>query len=545
MNTATLLLQAATRHPDQIAVRCGERAVDYATFADRAARLGRALRSLGLETGDRVAIVQRNGIELLETVYGSLLAGMAVVPINMRLHPREIAYIANDSACRAIVHTAEFNPGLDSVAADMADVRVRISTTPSHGEHGYEALMAGSDPLTRAVDVYPEAVAWLFYTSGTTGRPKGVIWTHRTVHNLVLSYLADIYSMQPDDVVLHAAPLSHGSGTVALSAIARAAQNIILHTPSFDTAALFEQVEKHGVTNIAFLAPTQIVKMLDEFEPGRYDVSSLRCVLYGGAPMYTEHLRRALETFGPIFVQIFGQGESPLTISYLSALEHVRWWQEGHERLSSAGIPRTGIEIRIGDDDNNTVAVGETGEILCRGEIVMPGYWRNPTATADTLRGGWLHTGDVGKLDERGYLYVLDRSKDMVVSGGNNIYPREVEDVLQMHPAVAECAVIGIPDEYWGEAVHSIVCLHEGERASADELLAWCVAHLASYKKPRSFEFRDALPKSAYGKIMKRELREEYWQGRDRRVGGGMATEIVVVDDESPAAMAAERTDGA
>src|SRR5581483_3255532 len=213
MNTATLLLQAATRQPEQIAVRCGERAVDYATFADRAARLGQALRSLGLETGDRVAIVQRNGIELLETVYGSLLAGMAVVPINMRLHPREIAYIANDSGCRAIVHTPEFNAGLDSVAAGMTDVRVRISTSPSHGEHDYDRLLRTGAPLPGPVDLYPEAVAWLFYTSGTTGRPKGVIWTHRTVHNLVLSYLADIYSMQPSDVVLHAAPLSHGSGT--------------------------------------------------------------------------------------------------------------------------------------------------------------------------------------------------------------------------------------------------------------------------------------------------------------------------------------------
>src|SRR5205814_1619161 len=211
----------------------------------------------GLDTGDRVAIVQRNGIELLETVYGSLLAGLAVVPINMRLHPREIAYIAKDSGCRAIVHTAEFNARLDSVADDMSEVGVRISTAPSHGEHDYQSLLMDGRPLPRAVDVYPEAVAWLFYTSGTTGRPKGVIWTHRTVHNLVLSYLADIYSMQPSDVVLHAAPLSHGSGTVALSAIARAAQNVILHTPSFDTATLFELIERHRVTNIAFLAPTQ------------------------------------------------------------------------------------------------------------------------------------------------------------------------------------------------------------------------------------------------------------------------------------------------
>lgn len=526
MNTATLLTQAARTYPDQIAVRCGDRAVDYATFAGRSARLGQALRGFGLHTGDRVGIVQRNGVELLETVYGALMAGLVVVPVNMRLHPREIAFIGRDSGWRALVHTAEFNSGLDSVVDEMPELSVRISTGPTHGELDYEQLMKETSPLPAPVDLYPEAVAWLFYTSGTTGRPKGVIWTHRTVHNLVLSYLADVYSIQSPDVVLHAAPLSHGSGTVSLAAIARGAQNVILHTQSFEPDTVFSLIEAHGVTNIAFLAPTQIVKLLDEFTPGRYDLGSLRCVLYGGAPMYTDHLRQALEMFGPVFVQIFGQGESPLTISYLSVLEHVRWWQEGHERLSSAGIARTGIEIRIGDADDNPVPPGEIGEILCRGEIVMPGYWRNPEATAETLRGGWLHTGDVGKIDERGYLYVLDRSKDMVVSGGNNIYPREVEEVLLTHPAVAECAVIGIPDDYWGEAVHAIICLEDGHSATAEGLVAHCLANMASYKKPRSFEFRDALPKNAYGKVMKRELREDYWRGHDRRVGGGRPVEV-------------------
>lgn len=521
MNSSTLLLQAAMRNPEGVAVRHGDRLLTYERFSSRAARLGQSFLDLGLRVGDRVGILQRNGPELLETLYGALLAGLVAVPVNMRLHPREVAYIGQDSGWRALVHTEEFNEGLATVAGEMPDLVARISTAPSAGEYVYEDLIAAADPLRQAVDVYPEAVCWLFYTSGTTGRPKGVMWTHRTVHNLVLVYLADIHQLQPDDVVLHAAPLSHGSGVVALSSIARAAENVILHTRAFDPVALFDLVEERSVTNIAFLAPTQIVKMLEVFEPGRWDLSSLRCVLYGGAPMYVDHLRQALEVFGPVLVQIFGQGESPLTISYLNQAEHIRWYQSGNDRLGSAGIVRTGVQIAIADEKDQPLAVGETGEILVRGEIVMPGYWRNEQATAETLRGGWLHTGDVGKLDERGYLYVLDRSKEMVVSGGNNIYPREVEEVLLSHPAVAECAVIGIPDDYWGEAVHAIVCVADGEEVTAPELLAHCAANVAGYKKPKTIEFRNSLPKSAYGKILKRELSEPFWTGYERRVGGG------------------------
>ncbi len=521
MNSATLLLQAAMRNPDGVAVRHDDRVFTYAEFAERAARLGQAFLDLGLRVGDRVGILQRNGPELLETVYGALLAGLVVVPVNMRLHPREVAYIGQDSGWRALVHTEEFNEGLAAVADEMPDLLAQISTSPTYGEYGYEDLIEASTPLLRAVDVYPEAVCWLFYTSGTTGRPKGVMWTHRTVHNLVVGYLADIYSFQPDDVVLHAAPLSHGSGTVALSAIARAAENVILPTRAFDPCALFDLVEGLRVTNIAFLAPTQIVRMLEVFEPDRWDLKSLRCILYGGAPMYIDHLRQALEAFGPVLVQIFGQGESPLTISYLDQAEHLRWWQSGDDRLGSAGIPRTGIEIAIGDEKDNPLPPGSTGEILVRGDIVMPGYWRNERATAEALKGGWLHTGDVGKLDHGGYLYVLDRSKEMVVSGGNNIYPREVEEVLLTHPAVAECAVIGVPDDYWGEAVHAIVCATEGKQVTGPELLAHCAANLAGYKKPKTIEFRDSLPKNAYGKILKRELSEPFWAGYERRVGGG------------------------
>jgi acyl-CoA synthetase (AMP-forming)/AMP-acid ligase II len=523
MNFATLLVKAARQHPDQIAIRYGARVWTYREFADRAARFGTALTGLGLRPGDRVALVQRNGPEYLESFWGAIMAGLTVVPINMRLHPKEILYILNNSRASALVHTDEFNDGLAGIAGDALSVTARISTAPSTGELDYEQLVTAATPMDGPADREQTDPCWLFYTSGTTGRPKGVMWTHRMMMLLVMGYLADLYSMESDDVVLHAAPLSHGCGVVALASVARGAENIIFDSPSFDPPAVFELVQRHGITNIAFLAPTQIVKLLDQFEPDTYDQSSLRCVVYGGGPMYLEHLQEAMEIFGPIWVQIFGQGETPLTCSYLSARDHLRFWRAGDERLGSAGVSRTGIEMHICDDDDQLLPPNTVGEIVVRGDFVMPGYWENQEATDETLRSGWLHTGDIGRIDEHGYLYILDRSKDMLVSGGNNIYPREVEEVLLSHPSVAECAVIGIPDDYWGESVHAIVVSESGAQASAEDLIAHCAQNLASYKKPRSVEFRDDLPKNAYGKILKRELRESYWEGYDRRVGGGLA----------------------
>ncbi len=528
MNASRHLLQAAMQCPDAVAIRYGDRTEDYSQFAQRASRLGGALLDLGLRPGDRVAIVQHNGPELLESIYGALLAGLVAVPINSRLHAKEVAYIASHSDSGAMLHTPEFNESLCQVMSSMPHGLRRISTAPSTGELDYEQLVANAQPLAGAAHRAPEDVAWLFYTSGTTGRPKGVIWTHQILEHLVLDYLADIESLRPSDLVLHAAPLSHGSGTVALAAIARAAQNVILDTGSFDPKTVFKLIETHRITNIAFIAPTQIVRMLQEFVPGEFDLSSLKCITYGGAPIYSEHLKRALEAFGPIFVQVFGQGEVPLTISYLHKDDHANFYRDGDGRLTSSGTARTSAEIAIADDDDNLLPVGERGQILVRGALVMPGYWANESATEQTLKNGWLHTGDIGELDEKGYLYVVDRIKDMVVSGGNNVYPREVEEVLTTHPSVAECVVFGIPDEYWGESVHAVVCLKEGTTASADELIQYCVANLASYKKPKTVEFMESLPKNAYGKVSKREVREPYWERYERRVGGGTsgATEI-------------------
>jgi acyl-CoA synthetase (AMP-forming)/AMP-acid ligase II len=520
VNAGVLVLKAAQQHPERVAVRFADAMQTYEGFASRCLRLAAGLRASGLEKGDRVLIGSRNRPEVLETLWGAFLGGFVAVPLNVRLHPREMAYIAYDSGARAFVHGEELNEGLAAVADDLPRPLVRVSTAPSAGEIGYDELL-DSTPATGAVEVADDDPAWLFYTSGTTGRPKGVVWTHETIMQIVLSHLTDIVNLQPEDTVLHAAPLSHGSGVVALATFAKGTQNVILHSPSFDPGVVFDLVERWRVTTIAFLAPTQITMLCDTHARSAADLSALRSVCYGGAPMYTKDIKRAIDEFGPIFVQLYGQGESPLTITYLRREDHERYWRADDPRLASAGVARTNVEVRVVDIDGKDVPIGTPGEVVVRGGIVMAGYWRNPDATRQTMRDGWVWTGDVGSLDDTGHLFLLDRSKDMIVSGGVNIYPREVEDVLLLHPAVHEVAVIGVPDEHWGEHVHAVVARHRGNDVDGATLIQHCVEHLASFKKPRSIEFVDALPKNAYGKIMKQELREQHWRGHDRRIAGG------------------------
>jgi long-chain acyl-CoA synthetase len=261
--------------------------------------------------------------------------------------------------------------------------------------------------------------------------------------------------------------------------------------------------------------------MLEEFEPGAYDLSSLKAICYGGAPIYVEHLRNAIKAFGPVFAQIYGQGESPITITGLNAAEHARLLAAGDARIGSAGTIRTDVEAHCVDENDRPLPAGQAGEIVVRGDVVMQGYWNNPEATAEAMRGGWLHTGDIGMFDDKGYLFLLDRAKDMIISGGNNVYPREVEEVIVQHPAVATAVVFGIPHEYWGEAVHAVVVCEPGQSLTADELIDYCGRNMAGYKKPKSVDFVEALPVSGYGKVMRREIRESYWKGHEGRIGGG------------------------
>jgi long-chain acyl-CoA synthetase len=531
MNTFAFLQKAAMLRPDQPALVQGAESISYREFRDRALAIGGNLLALGLAPGDRVAFCLANSPRILETIYGCFAAGLIVVPINARLHAREMAYIVSNSGAKALIYGPEYQAGIMQHLVEFAGLEHRICTTAMDGVVPYQSLLNAGHALGQSAEVAAADPCWLFYTSGTTGKPKGATWTHRTVRVVIMNYLADVHNIQPGDIVAHAAPMSHGSGIVALPAVARAATNVILDSKSFEPRALFAMVEAMKVSHIAFLAPTQIIKMLEEFVPGAYDLSSLKAICYGGAPIYVEHLRNAIKAFGPVFAQIYGQGEAPITISGLNAAEHARLLAANDHHIGSAGTIRTDVEVRCVDADDRPLPPGREGEVIVRGDIVMQGYWNNPMATAEALRGGWLHTGDIGVLDEEGYLFLLDRAKDMIISGGNNVYPREVEEVIVQHPAVATVVVFGIPHAYWGEAVHALVVLESEVTATAQDIIDHCGQNMAGYKKPKSVEFVDSLPVSGYGKVMRREIREKYWQGYESRVGGG-APKSVTLNEE-------------
>jgi acyl-CoA synthetase (AMP-forming)/AMP-acid ligase II len=520
MNAATFLTKSAVRFPDRPALQYGDEITTYRQFADRALSIGGELLARGLKKGDRVAFAMSNRPEILEVIFGCFAAGLVVVPMNARLHPLEMAYLVENSGARALIHTGEFQEPLNEHWDSFEGVELRFGVGCTDTIADYSELTAGQNALPGPVDIDETDACWLFYTSGTTGKPKGATWTHRVVRVCVMNYLADCYNITHDDVMLHVAPLSHGSGIVALPAVARGANNAISTEASFSPDAMFAEVERIGVTHIAFMAPTQIVKCLEEYTPGTYDISTWQAVCYGGAPIYVEHLKKAVETFGPVFVQIFGQGECPITATVLPREEHLEMVKNDDPRLASCGFTRTDVEVKIFDENDQECPPGVSGEIVVRGDIVMAGYWNNPEATAETLRGGWLHTGDVGQFDEGGYLYLLDRTKDMIISGGNNVYPREVEEVLITHPSVAGVCVVGVPDEYWGEAVHAVVVPEPGTSPTAKELIDYCAGFMAGYKKPKDVDFVDELPTSAYGKILRREVRAKYWAS-DRAIAGG------------------------
>ncbi len=511
MNLAVLLSRAARAHPDKPALVQGDRILDYREFNRRTGRLAGALRDLGVGEGDRVAILQHNAPPFLETLFALFRLGAVAVPLNVRLHPREVRYILEHSLATAVIHGDFFKPRIPQ-ARRGTSVRHWISTgSPASADSlGYESLLAQAPVLLADADLEEDALAWLFYTSGTTGKPKGAMLSHRNLLAMTMSFFADHYVPDETDVALHAAPLSHGSGLYALPLVARAVTNILHDSVGFIPARVFEEITRWKVTLIPFLAPTQIKRLAEEpIGPG-HDLSSLRAIAWGGAPMYVEDARRAAARFGPILTELYGLGESPMTITALSRRAMAAELEKA-PALLTAGLPRTDVEIRIVNEAGQPLPAGSAGEVLVRGGVVMKGYWNNPQATAESLRQGWLHTGDLGYLDERGFLYLVDRKNDMILSGGYNIYPREVEEALMEHPQVAEVAVFGVPDPEWGESVKAAVRPRDPQAPpSVRELIAFCRERIASFKKPRSVVFVEEIPKNAYGKTLRRELRERF-----------------------------------
>ncbi len=496
MNLALWLERVGLSHGDRPALGLGPRVVRrYVEVAGRVARLAGALRQrFGLESGERVAIVAKNSPDYLELMYAIWHAGLAAVPANAKLHGRELAYILEHSGARVCFASH----GLDSEIA--AHAPTTLERLIAIGSAEYEALFAAD-----AISVWPrqgDDLAWLFYTSGTTGRPKGAMLTHGVLATASYAYAAEVDPITPGDALLHAAPMSHGSGVYMMATVARLGINVTPEASSFDAAEVLRLFDAWPRTSM-FAAPTMIKRLVEC--PAESNADHIRTIIWGGAPMYVADALKAIDRFGPRFAQIYGQGEVPMTITTLSKQdiadrEHPRW----AERLGSAGRAYACAEVMVADGDDRALLCGEAGEVLCRGDAVMAGYWRNPEASTATLKDGWLHTGDIGAFDADGYLTLKDRSKDVIISGGSNIYPREVEEVLLEHARVREVSVIGRPDPEWGEVVVAYV-VGEAERSELDAL---CLNGIARFKRPKEYVFVESLPKNNYGKILKTELRE-------------------------------------
>jgi long-chain acyl-CoA synthetase len=511
MNLALWLERAGLSHGDRPALGFGSRVMrNYREVAGRAARLAASLqRRFGLKPGDRVAIAAKNCPDYVELMFGIWHAGLAAVPTNAKLHGRELGYILEHSGARVCFAS----DGLDAEIAPYAPAS--LERLIAIGSPAYEALFTAD-----SVGVWPsrgDDLAWLFYTSGTTGRPKGAMLTHHVLAAASQAYAAEVDPIAPGDPLLHAAPMSHGSGMYMMATVARLGVNVVPESRSFDAEEVFGLFDAWPRTSM-FAAPTMVKRLVECRAPCNPD--HVRTIIWGGAPMYVADALEAIERFGPRFAQIYGQGEGPMTITTLSKQEiadrdHPRWV----DRLASAGRPYACVEVMVADGDDRELPCGEAGEVLCRG-VIMTGYWRNPEASAATLRGGWLHTGDVGAFDADGFLTLKDRSKDVIISGGSNIYPREVEEVLLEHTQVREVSVIGRPDPEWGEVVVAYV-VGEADRSELDAL---CLNGIARFKRPKDYVFVGALPKNNYGKILKTELREldaRQMQDRDGRSAQG------------------------
>jgi len=487
MTIAQWLQATAEAHPARPALYLGHDLVeDYAGFHAAAARVAAALVGMGVTPGDRVALFLKNTPDYLIALFGAWYAGAAVVPVNAKLHPAEVAWILSNAGARLCFASPDLARGLPA----LTDAQI-LTELPQ------------AAPLAAPVPRAPEDLAWLFYTSGTTGRPKGVIITHHMLTAMSDSYLTDVDEVHPQDAALYAAPLSHGAGLYSILHVRAGARHIFPPSAGFDPVEILSLARHHGRIHM-FAAPTMVKRLTDHARAADDPGTGLRSVIYAGGPMYLADIIAATDHFGDIFIQIYGQGECPMAITALSRhnvadRSHPRWRQ----RLASVGRAQTGVEVRV------DAAQGETGEILVRGSPVMPGYWQNEEATATTLQDGWLHTGDMGYLDADGYLTLQDRSKDMIISGGSNIYPREVEEVLLQHDRVTEAAVIGLPHPDWGEEVVAFIV---GD-ATAQELDQLCLSQIARFKRPKRYRHVAGLPKNNYGKVLKTELRT--WRETD------------------------------
>ena len=513
------LKRAIATRPTKTAVICGAARLSFAQVGERVNRLSSALAGLGIRRGDRAAVLAFNCHRFLELYYAVPQLGASVVPINFRLPPQEVKYILDHSGARAIAVDRELAPLIDSIRNDLETVEhfILMDDEPRAGYINYEELLDQGAALYEEPQPDTGELLGLFYTSGTTAEPKGVMLTHKNMMSNV-EHSEAVYQFQEDEIYLHAAPMFHlADGAAVFSNTARGSVQVFI--PRFEPRNVLGTIERERVTTI-LLVPTMINFLLQVADIDRYDLSSLRHITYGASPIAPDLLRRAMRAFGCRFGQGYGLTEASPLLTVLRPEDHIITDEKSERRLASCGKPVPGVEVRVVTADGRDAGAGEVGEIIARGPNIMLGYWKREEDTANAIIDGWLRTGDLATVDEDGYIYLVDRKKDMIVTGGENVFSTEVEAALYAHKCVKEAAVIPVPDPQWGEAVHACVTLRDGQQATPEELIEFCRPRLASYKVPRSVEIIEGeLPKGGTGKILKKQLRERYWQGHSRRIG--------------------------
>ena len=511
MNPAEWLMRTARLRPDAPALMRGEAIVaDYAAFARRAASIAGALAARGVKRGDRVGIFMTNRTEYLEAFYGGWFAGAAVVPIDAKLHPKEAAWIIEDAGAEILFVSEDVGAALRGALPPC--VREVISADGPEFAQAYT-----EEPLAAPAQLAADDMIWLFYTSGTTGKPKGVMISAGNIQAAAFSYFVDVDDVAREDAILYAAPMSHGAGLYNFMHVMRGARHVVPASGGFDAGEILSLAPKLGNVSL-FAAPTMVRRLVDSAKAEGGTGEGIKTIVYGGGPMYVADIIEAVEVMGPRFVQIYGQGESPMTITALARdlvadRRHPRW----RERLASVGMAHSCVRVRVADEAGRELPPGAIGEILVQGAPVMLGYWRNRQATAETIRDGWLWTGDMGAIDEDGFVTLHDRSRDVIISGGTNIYPREVEEALLTHPSVHEVAVVGRRNAEWGEEVVAFVVAASGETVDRQALDAHCRETIARFKRPKAYVLVAELPKNNYGKVLKTALRDRLEHSTDDR----------------------------